>query len=561
MQNKKSNTLIVFLVVGALALASCSRSTTTDKSTVVPANAFAIRVTANAGLTPWIDRAADKFNKSGAKLSSGKTAFVEVNTVEAGQAVSDMTGGQGLPALWIPDDAVWTGVLAKRGQTGFQANCTSVAQSPLVIAMWRPIAEALGWPGRALGWLDIGTLAADPSSWSYYSGGKYGPALRVGHTHPGLSGSGVSTLLAVVQAARSKVDPVSVADINDPIAQASVKAFESIVASFSPATDKMGQTLYQRGIEFMGAGVEYESTLINNGGGGDSGLVAIYPFEGTFVAKHPACVNDGADAQTQETAKLFRDYLLKADAQQMAVAAGLRPATAAVATAGVSLGAPFDADHGVDPTRPKVVFGAPSVDTLLAVSNLWQSARKNVNLVMLIDVSGSMRGAKIDNVRTAAMQFVQQMGDNDFLTLMTFSDKLSLFIDHKKVSEVRDNAVNQIKGIQASGNTSLYDAIGTAAGLIKKSTSSQTSNVMVVLTDGQDTSSSKFGMNQSLVDTAAANNTTVFTIAYGDDADQDVMMKLASQGKGNFYAGNAANIASIYQEMSAAFGGSVGIGR
>jgi len=552
---------MVFVVAGALALAACSRapSGTTSKAPVAPANAFRIRVTANAGLTPWIEQAVDKFNQSGTKLAAGKPVFVDVSIVEAGQAVSDMTDGTSLPALWIPDDAVWAAVLAKRGQTGYQANCVSVAQSPLVIAMWRPIAEALGWPGRALGWLDVGTLAADPSEWAYYSGGKYGAALRIGHTHPGLSGSGVSTLLAIVQAARSKTDPVTVADINDPIVQASVKAFEGAVASFSPSTDKMGETLYQRGSDFMGGGVEYESTLINNGGGGgDTDLVAIYPFEGTFMATHPACVNDGADAQTQEAAKLFRDYLLKSDVQQTAVSAGLRPATA---SAGVSLGAPFDAEHGVDPAQPKVVYGAPSVDTLFAVSNLWQSARKNVNLVMLIDISGSMRGAKIDSVRTAAMQFAQQMGDNDFLTLMTFSDKIRVLIDHKKVADARANAVAQINGIQASGNTSLYDAIGTAAGLLKKSNSAETSNVMVVLTDGQDTSSNQYSMNQKLIDTAAANNTTVFTIAYGEDADQDVLLKLASGGKGNFYAGNTANIASIYQEMSAAFGGSVGIGR
>ena len=84
---------------------------------------------------------------------------------------------------------------------------------------------------------------------------------------------------------------------------------------------------------------------------------------------------------------------------------------------------------------------------------------------------------------------------------------------------------------------------------------------MVVLTDGLDTSSTRYGLNQSLIDAAAANNTTVFTIAYGDDADKNVLSRLASEAKGNFYLGNEANIASIYQEMSAAFGGSVGIGR
>ncbi|HEY3291893.1 MAG TPA: extracellular solute-binding protein, partial [Anaerolineae bacterium] len=414
MQNKRANTWIVSVVAAALVLTACSRSGNTTNSISIPANGFAVSVTANTGLIPWLDTVTQKFNKAAIKLSNGKTAFVTVNYVEAGQAAADMSSGQPLPSMWIPDDAVWTAVLAKRGQAGFQANCVSVAQSPLVIAMWRPIAEALGWPGRKLGWLDIGTLAADPTSWAYYSGGNYGNMLRVGHTHPSLSGSGASTLLAIAQAAKSKTDAVTAADIKDPIVQASVKAFESTVASFNTATDKLGDTLNKRGIQYLGAGIEYENTLINNGGGGDSGLVAIYPYEGTFVAKHAACINDGTDAVSKEAAQAFRDYLLKDDAQKLAAAAGLRP----VATT-ISLGAPIDADHGADPTMPKVIFASPNVDSLLAVSDLWQSARKNINLVLLIDISGSMRGSKIDGVRTAAGQFAQQMGDNDYLTLIT----------------------------------------------------------------------------------------------------------------------------------------------
>ncbi|MCL4505945.1 MAG: VWA domain-containing protein [Chloroflexi bacterium] len=556
MRTGKANALLLCVVAAALALAACSEGGSSTNANTPPRNSVPFTVIANDSLQGWLEKAAQNFNQAGVKTTSGRQAYAQVNFSEAGQAISDMSGGATLPVMWIPDNEVWTSVLAAHGKTGYQANCQSVAQSPLVIAMWRPIAEALGWPGRKLGWLDVGSLAADPSSWDYYSGGKYGKTLRLGHTHPGLSGSGASTLLAIVQAARSITEAVTVDDIKEPIVQASVAAFEGTVAWFSPSTAKLGQTIQERGIDYLGAAVEYESTVATHGGGGDTGLVAVYPYEGTFMATHPACIDDGADAQAQEAARLFRDYLLKPDAQKLAVQNGLRPVTS-----GVPISAPLDAAHGVDPTQPKAIFGAPSVDTISAISALWQAARKNINLVMLLDVSGSMRGDKIDSVRTAAAQFVKQMGDNDYLTLMTFSDKLHVLIEHKKVSLVRGDAVKLVNGIQAGGNTSLYDAIGSAANLIDKSKSTQASNVMVLLTDGQDTSSSNYDFNQELIDTATANDTTVFTIAYGSDADQDVLSKLASQGRGNFYQGTTANIAGIYEEMSAAFGGSVGIGR
>jgi len=114
--------------------------------------------------------------------------FARVSFVEAGQSVSDMAADD-TPHLWMPDNEVWIDVLARNGNTALQRNCQSVVASPLVIAIWRPVAEALGWPGCTIGWLDISSLAADPTAWAYCSGGQFGASLRLGHTHPGLSGS------------------------------------------------------------------------------------------------------------------------------------------------------------------------------------------------------------------------------------------------------------------------------------------------------------------------------------------------------------------------------------
>jgi Ca-activated chloride channel family protein len=217
--------------------------------------------------------------------------------------------------------------------------------------------------------------------------------------------------------------------------------------------------------------------------------------------------------------------------------------------------------HGVDLAQPERVFSPPTVDTVYAVQDLWQAARKDVNLVMLIDTSGSMRGTKMENVRQAATQFVDQMGDDDFITIVAFSMSPSILVEHEQVGPSRERVSGIIRNLQAEGNTALYDAIGTGASVIADVTSSQASNVMVVLTDGKDTASYQYRFDSRLVEAAIANNSIVFTIAYGSDAEQKLLTDLAHQANGNFYLGTEANIHEIYQEMSAAFGGSVGIGR
>lgn len=540
---------LLWMMLG-LATLACGLSGGDNSN--IPNNAVVVEVVANSSLMPWLNTAVSTFNATETPTSDGDPVYVVLQGTEAGQAVTELAGGL-VATLWIPDEQVWVNVLADQGNNNFQSDCVSVAQSPLVIGMWRPIAESLGWPGLPLGWLDVGSLAADPSTWKYYSGGEFGDALHLGHTHPGLSGSGASTLLAIVQAAQAKSQAVTAEEIRQPIVQASVGAFEGAVTWFSNNTNTLGQTMKERGTTYLGAAVMYESTVVQYGGGE---IVPIYPLEGTFMATHPACINQTAVSEAQEAARLFRDYLLSEAGQQAALASGLRPVNTAV-----SIAAPLDASRGVDPDQPQIIFNAPSVETIYAVQEVWQEARKDVNLVMLLDTSGSMRGNKIDGMKAAAEQFVQQMGDDDYLTLVGFSTVPTLLIDHEQVGPNRDRIINTIRNLEAQGDTSLFDAIGQGATYVSNTTSPNTTNAMVVLSDGLDTSSIFHTFGDSLINAATANNTTIFTIAYGDDADENVLSNLALRGNGNYFQGDEASIAAIYEEMSAAFGGSVGVGR
>ena len=506
-----------------------------------PRNALVLPVIANSSLEPWLATAVTQFNDSEQETGSGEQIYVELQSVESGLAAAQLTGDELAGGLWIPEEPVWANLLADQGNNAFQGDCVSVAESPLVIGMWREVADSLGWPSLPLGWLDVGSLAADPSAWTYYSGGAFGEALRLSHTHPGLSGSGTSTLLALVQAAEAKTEAVTAEDIQQPVVQASVGAFEGAVAWFSNSTNNLG------------AAVMYESTVVQHGGGE---IVPIYPLEGTFVATHPACVNNAAEAEVQEAARIFRDYLMGEEGQQTAVNFGLRPVNP-----NVTVGAPLDASRGVDLEQPAIRFNPPTVETIYAVQELWQEARKDVNLVMLLDTSGSMRGGAIDNMLEAAEQFVQQMGEDDYISIIAFHSQPDLLLEHEQVGPSREKIISTIRGLRASGDTTLFDAIGDGAAVIASTQSVETANALVVLTDGEDTASTRYGFNSQLTEAATANNTTVFTIAYGSGADERTLQTIAEEANGNFYQGDEASIATIYEELSAAFGGSVGVGR
>lgn len=548
------NIRAVWLLVGLLGLASLACQLGQSDNGDIPNNAVVVDVVANASLEPWLQTAVSAFNASNPTTASDTPIYVMLTAVESGQQITDMTAsGAAIPALWIPDSPVWVNLAAEQGIRGYQNNCQSVAQSPLVIGMWRPMAESLGWPGFPLGWLDVGSLAQDPPAFQYYTGGEYGEALRLSHPHPGLSGAGAGTLLALVQAAQGQTTAVSADDIQKPIVQASVGAFESAVSSFANSTSSLGSNMRQRGPSYLGAAVMYENDVVY---GSEGNIVPIYPLEGTFMATHPACINQGADGETQEAAGLFRDYLVSAAGQETAVAHALRPVNN-----NAPIGPPLTEESGVDLSQPAIIFNEPNAAAVYAVQDLWQTARKDVNLVMLLDTSGSMRGSKIDNMRLAAVQFVEQMGEDDMLTIIGFSTEPEVIIEGIQVGPNRQKIINAITALNASGDTTLFDAIGDGAASIERTSQPSMTNAMVVLSDGKDTRSYRYEFNRSLIDFATGNNTTIFTIAYGGDAAEDVLSELAVNGNGNYYQGDEASIEAIYDEMSAAFGGSVGVGR
>jgi len=521
----------------------------------IPDDAVIVDVVSSTSLEPWLETAVSNFNASNPTTSSEYPIYVTSHGVESGQQVTNIATSGILPALWIPDSPVWVNLAADQGINAYQNNCESVAESPLVIGMWRELAESLGWPGFPLGWLDVGSLAQDPSAYQYYSGGEYGEELRLSHPHPGLSGAGAGTLLALVQSAQSKTAAVSADDIQEPIVQASVGAFESAVSSFANSTSSLSNNMRERGASYLGAGVMYENDVVY-GNGTMGNIVPIYPLEGTFMATHPACISQNADTETQEATELFRDYLLSIEGQETAVTYALRPVKS-----NTPITPPLTEEFGVDLSQPEIIFNEPNVEALYAVHDLWQTARKDVNLVMLLDTSGSMRGGKINNMREAAVQFIEQMGDEDQLTLIAFSTVPDLIIEGAEVGPNRQKIINAITNLNATGDTTLFDAIGDGASSIERTNQTGMTNAMVVLSDGMDTNSSRYDFDTYLVEVASDNDTTVFTIGYGGDADENVLSTLALEGNGNFYLGDEASIQAIYDEMSAAFGGSVGVGR
>ena len=104
-------------------------------------------------------------------------------------------------------------------------------------------------------------------------------------------------------------------------------------------------------------------------------------------------------------------------------------------------------------------------------------------LVLVVDVSGSMED-KIDGVQDALDHLVKVLKPSDEVALLTFSNDVDVVI---RFGDDRQKLRRAIQGLRPGGGTALYD--GIAAGLRMAAQGQQRKKAMLVLTDGNDTSS------------------------------------------------------------------------
>jgi tight adherence protein B len=164
----------------------------------------------------------------------------------------------------------------------------------------------------------------------------------------------------------------------------------------------------------------------------------------------------------------------------------------------------------------------------VAVKSLNETSTP-VGVVLVIDTSGSMRASdKINQAKQAAKQFVARKSPNEQFAIVAFSDQPRVVINFTSNEGLLNSAID---ALSASGETSLYDAVGIAAGLLANQPLLQPN--IVILSDGADT--------VSTTDLAAAKasvlgaKAVVFAVGLpGGDFAAGPLQDLASSTKGQY---------------------------
>ncbi len=190
-----------------------------------------------------------------------------------------------------------------------------------------------------------------------------------------------------------------------------------------------------------------------------------------------------------------------------------------------------------------------------ALAERTQALAKDV--CFIIDVSGSMNGAKIEQARRALDFCVNNLGKEDRFTIISFSHEPVAMSDDL-VSAAPENVANArqfIAKLRADGGTNVHDALlaGLAA---RKDRAAARPYIIVFLTDGQPT----VGVTDEnkillAVKEANAGGARLFVFGVGDDVNTRLLDVLAEKNGGaREYIGTNENIemklSSFYRKVA-----------
>ncbi|MEL6297020.1 MAG: VWA domain-containing protein [Pseudomonadota bacterium] len=159
--------------------------------------------------------------------------------------------------------------------------------------------------------------------------------------------------------------------------------------------------------------------------------------------------------------------------------------------------------------------------------------RPPLNLALVIDKSGSMRGDRIDAARRAALMAIDRLDHRDIVSLISYSDEARVLIPATRATDKR--ALRRtVRRLLAGGSTAIHDGVTTAARELEKFQDDGRSTRLILLSDGLANIGPKSPAHfEDLGRRLSERGMFVSTIGLGTSYNEDLMAGLARTGEGN----------------------------
>lgn len=176
-----------------------------------------------------------------------------------------------------------------------------------------------------------------------------------------------------------------------------------------------------------------------------------------------------------------------------------------------------------------------------------------VHIGIVIDRSGSMRGARIANALAAAVGTVERMRDGDLVSVVSFDDSSQVVVPPTRLSSSSRAGIEAaIRSIRLGGDTCISCGLETAMSELMRNGAASDGGVtrMLLLSDGaanrgvRDVSGLR-----SIAASMRDQGCTISTIGVDVDFDEKIMSAIATESNGrHYFVADATQLPSVFQQ-------------
>lgn len=160
-----------------------------------------------------------------------------------------------------------------------------------------------------------------------------------------------------------------------------------------------------------------------------------------------------------------------------------------------------------------------------------------MDLVCVIDISGSMSGQPLEYVKETMLQLIMTLSEKNRIAIVLFDDKSELLMNFKTLSTLNINKIKEIiESIQSRGSTNIRAGIHLGQEILGRRQSKNHVSSIFLLSDGEHNS------GPIDHDILFSNDTdrskcdyTLSSFGYGDNHDAKLLQMMSESKGGNYY--------------------------